>query len=376
MSFFKPQPSRYNSFDSRSSTQSDPSSSTADLKSSNRPATTGSAGHHRQSPVLPSTALAKTKQPAKNDQNLTAMVKKFMDKRSVTKSKAKSGGGLVIATDFIAEDLRKNGRGKGTNFAGLHKKLFGRSENSGGKALVEVKANTRTLAMVLRSERELLIIAAGLQVEKLKDLCLKQREEIKQLKSAVLFPDTINSQLQELLEKQGSELNQAKQLIPNLQQQVTSLTGQLQCIAEDLAEVKADKFSVGGCFDGNVDSPRTPTNDQEDAANSLEFSSEDYTTPGSPDDMLIKDLNPCLTPYCAKTKSEEFEINQYYSLHDERLARNNMPLSHKTGFDSRSRKMSRSSDHCECSDSVTVRAACRSDGTKYRYGKQTLHKLI
>ncbi|KAK2978519.1 hypothetical protein RJ640_010165 [Escallonia rubra] len=360
MSFFKPRPSRYNSFDSRSSTQSDPSSSTADLKSSNRPATPGSAGRHRQSPVLPSTALAKTKQPAKNDQNLTAMVKKFMDQRSVTKSKAKSGGGLVIATDFIAEDQRKNVRGKGTNFAGLHKKLFGKSENSGGKALVEVKANTRTLAMV----------------EKLKDLCLKQREEIKQLKSAVLFPDIINSQLQELLEKQGSELNQAKQLIPNLQQQVTSLTGQLQCIAEDLAEVKADKFSVGGCFDGNVNSPRTPTNDQEDATNSLEFSSEDYTTPGSPDDMLIKDLNPCLTPYCAKTKSEEFEISRYYSLHDERLARNNMPLSHKTGFDSRSRKMSRSSDHYECSDSVTARAACRSDETKYGYGKQTLHKLI
>lgn len=74
-------------------------------------------------------------------------------------------------------------------------------------------------------------------MEKLKDLCLKQREEIKSLKSAILFPDVMNSQLQELLEKQGSELKQAKQVIPALQQQVSSLTGQLQSLAEDLAEV-------------------------------------------------------------------------------------------------------------------------------------------
>lgn len=71
----------------------------------------------------------------------------------------------------------------------------------------------------------------------MKDLCLKQREEMKSLKNAILFPDVMNSQLQELLEKQGSELKQAKQLIPTLQRQVTSLTGQLQCLAEDLAEV-------------------------------------------------------------------------------------------------------------------------------------------
>lgn len=68
-------------------------------------------------------------------------------------------------------------------------------------------------------------------------MCLKQREEIKSLKNAVLFPDVMNSQLEKLLQKQGSELNQAKHLIPSLQKQVTSLTGQLQCLAEDLAEV-------------------------------------------------------------------------------------------------------------------------------------------
>lgn len=75
-------------------------------------------------------------------------------------------------------------------------------------------------------------------MEKLKNLCLKQREEIKALKDAVLFPDVMNSQLQELLEKQGSELKQAKQVIPSLQRQVTSLTGQIQCLAEGLAEVR------------------------------------------------------------------------------------------------------------------------------------------
>ena len=86
-------------------------------------------------------------------------------------------------------------------------------------------------------------------MEKLKDLCLKQREEIKSLKSAILFPDVMNSQLQDLLEKQGSELKQAKQLIPTLQKQVTSLTGQLQCLADDLAVVLLQSllYSVQFC---------------------------------------------------------------------------------------------------------------------------------
>lgn len=34
-----------------------------------------------------------------------------------------------------------------------------------------------------------------------------------------------------------------------------------------------------------------------------EFSSEDVTTPGSPDDMFLKDLNPCLTPFSVKKKT-------------------------------------------------------------------------
>lgn len=79
-----------------------------------------------------------------------------------------------------------------------------------------------------------------MQVEKLKDLCLKQREEIKYLKDAILFPDVMNSQLQDLLQKQGLELKQAKQAVPSLQKQVSSLTNQLQCLAQGLAEVSID----------------------------------------------------------------------------------------------------------------------------------------
>ncbi|CAK9156818.1 unnamed protein product [Ilex paraguariensis] len=351
MASIKASSSRYTSFDSRSSThshKSDPSSST-ELKPYIQ--SRGPTSSSRALINAKSSDLAQSKR-CKNDQNLSAMVKKFMEKRSTTKSRA-TATNLIIPADFIAEDLKKTAR-KGTNFTGLHRKLF--SKNSGSKndesekkALTEVKANTRTLAMVLRSERELLSLnkeqeeeiaelklmleGKNTEVEKLKDLCLKQREEIKALKSAILFPDVMNSQLQELLEKQGSELKQAKQLIPNLQKQVTSLTGQLQCLAEDLEEVKADKYSMRGCYDGHVSSPRTPVFDQEEAANSLEFSSWDHTTPGSPDDMFLKDLNPCLTPYYAKAKSKEFEAMGY-----------NSPC-HKIGVDSFVRKPSKSSDY-------------------------------
>uniref|UniRef100_A0A1J3JEE8 Uncharacterized protein n=1 Tax=Noccaea caerulescens TaxID=107243 RepID=A0A1J3JEE8_NOCCA len=152
--------------------------------------------------------------------------------------------------------------------------------------------------MVLRSERELLSMnkeqemeisdlkfqlqEKNREVEKLKDLCLKQREEIKSLKSAILFPDAMNSQVQ--------ELNQARQIIPNLQKQVISLSGQLQCIAQDLAEVKANKYSSESCY----------WQAQTSSYDSLEFSS------GSPDGLALEDLNPCLTPY-AKKKPKEFE---------------------------------------------------------------------
>ncbi|CAI9756675.1 unnamed protein product [Fraxinus pennsylvanica] len=107
----------------------------------------------------------------------------------------------------------------------------------------------------------------------------------------------MNSQLQQLLQEEGSELNQAKHLIPSLQKQVTSLTNQLQY----LAEVKGDKYSAKGSSDNHFSFPRIPSYDQEEAANSWfdqVFSSGDYTGPESPDDKFLEDLNPCLTPNC------------------------------------------------------------------------------
>ena len=91
----------------------------------------------------------------KNDANLSAMVKKLVA------GKPKKAANLVIPAGFIAEDLKKAGR-KESNFAGLHRKLFSKGsakkEGSEKRALTDVKlnTNTRTLAMVLRSERELL----------------------------------------------------------------------------------------------------------------------------------------------------------------------------------------------------------------------------
>lgn len=61
--------------------------------------------------------------------------------------------------DVIAEDAKKvRGRGS-TNFSSLHRKLFqkgGSGVSTTNRALTEVKSNTRTLSMVLRSERDLL----------------------------------------------------------------------------------------------------------------------------------------------------------------------------------------------------------------------------
>ncbi|GFY90671.1 hypothetical protein Acr_07g0008680 [Actinidia rufa] len=327
----------------------------------------------------------------KNDANLSAMVKKLVA------GKPKKTANLVIPADFIAEDLKKAGR-KESNFAGLHRKLFSKGsakkEGSEKKALTDVKlnTNTRTLAMVLRSERELLsqnkeqeaeiaelkmtLEEKNREGEKLKDLCLKQREEIKALKSAILFPDVMNSQLQELLEKQGLELKQAKQLIPSLQRQVTSLTGQLQCLAEDLAEVKADKYSVRGCFDADMNSPKTPVYDQEDAANSLEFSSEDHATPGSPDDMFPQGFKSLFNTLLCPDKIQG--CNTYDSPQDERFSGKNKQFCREIGFESRVKKLSKSSDCCQCSNSSnsSARAVRRSDESKCAYGMQINHKLL
>ncbi|KAH0986019.1 hypothetical protein GBA52_013196 [Prunus armeniaca] len=371
--------SRYSSYDARSSTSShfsDPSSST-ELK-------------------LPTSSRAVVKSKA-SDPNIATMMKKFMEKRSTSKAKPIKATGLVIPSDLIAGDLKNTARnGTGSNLTALGRKLFGKGTGTTSsdkkkevKALTEVKGNTRTLAMVLRSERELLNLNKEQEVEiaelklmlqeknrevdKLKDLCLKQREEIKSLKNAILFPDVMNSQLQEMLEKQGSELKQAKQVIPNLQRQVTSLTGQLQCLAEDLAEVKADKCSVRARFQRDDSSPKTPTYDDNEPSNSVEFSSGDPTNPGSPDDMFLKDLNPCLTPYYAKTKSKEFDEMGYDSPygHHESLSQNKMEF----GFNFCAKKLSKSSDCSQKSEAESriAQANRRLGDGRRTYGKQ-IHK--
>ncbi|GKB54894.1 hypothetical protein Tco_0905647 [Tanacetum coccineum] len=346
---------RYNSFEKqqqRSSTQSDPSSSTDQLKIQSKNA---------------STTLAKSK--TNNNNNLSGMVKKYFTEKRSNKL-------MVVDPNFIANldfDNKKNKKVTSGLGGLMHKKLFGSGDGKKKKALTELKqpnnaVNARTSAMVLKSERELLsqnkdqeseivqlksiLNDKNTEVDKLKDLCLKQREEIKALKSAILFPDT--TQLQGLLHKQDSELKQAKHIIPTLQRQVTSLTDQLQCLAEDLAEVKADKYSVMGCYDGLVSSPRTPAYEQDEATNSLELSSGDRTTPGSPDDLFLNDLNPCLTPY-AKSKSKDFEVMEYGSCMENSSYNNNTTTRcHEIGFGSHGRKLSKSSNDAKSARSGMI----------------------
>ncbi|KAJ1428659.1 hypothetical protein SESBI_08760 [Sesbania bispinosa] len=375
--------SRYSSYDSRSSTSShfsDPSSSYELNLNLN---------HTKQSSS--SRALVKAKPShvtttTRVDPTLTTMVKKLMEKKP--KSAAPR---LIIPSDVIAKDLKKDAK-RVNGFSALQKKLFGKGSSSEKKekALTEVKGNTRTLAMVLRSERELLSMnkdqeeeisrlkllleEKNKEVEKLKDLCLKQREEIKSLKSAVLFPDVMNSQLHELLERQGSELKQAKQVIPTLQQQVSSLTGQLQSLAEDLAEVKADKYSAKAGLQGYGSSPRTPTptHTREDASNSWDFSSED-------EDLLLKDINPCLTPYNVKSRSREFEGMGSGSLHDESsLSEDDAKVYPELDdFSSYDQKFSKSSDCCHNNTkrSITTKVSRRSDESKLAYGGRMNHRI-
>ena len=159
--------SRYSSYDTRSSTSShfsDPSSSTEQLNKQLKLNSSSSSSSSKALVVKsskPSDLSSHTKSRPSNP-NLATMVKKFMEKKpSSSSSKAVK---MVIPSDVIAEDLKKTAR-KGTSFKGLHKKLFGAGNETTVfdtkkkkevKALTEVKENTRTLAMVLRSERELL----------------------------------------------------------------------------------------------------------------------------------------------------------------------------------------------------------------------------
>ncbi|XVF27293.1 hypothetical protein REPUB_Repub14bG0094300 [Reevesia pubescens] len=153
-----------------------------------------------------------------------------------------------------------------------------------------------------------------------------------------MFPNVMNSQLQELVRKQGFELNQAKQLSTTLQRQVTSLTGQLQCIALDLAQ--ADKYSAASCHQWHGSSPRTPRYEPDEPSDSLEFSYGDPTIHCSPYDLFLKDL----TPYYSKTKSKEFDEIGHESPHNEPLSENNKQTFNGLRFSYRSKKLSKSSD--------------------------------
>jgi hypothetical protein len=108
----------------------------------------------------------------KVDPTLTTMVKKFMqNKPKSVNPTTTTTTKLFIPSDVIAKDLKKDAK-KVTGFSGLQKKLFGKNGSSEKKekvkALTEVKGNTRTLAMVLRSERELLSINKDQEEEILK----------------------------------------------------------------------------------------------------------------------------------------------------------------------------------------------------------------
>lgn len=132
-----------------------------------------------------SVSRAITKKTTTNQINLSSMVKKLVDNK-----KAKNFNGdtkFIMAADFLAEDLKKNAK-KGSGLSGLHKKLFKgssggtkRGDESSKKALTEVKGNTRTLAMVLRSERELLSLTKENeeQMAELKLLLEEKNREVK-----------------------------------------------------------------------------------------------------------------------------------------------------------------------------------------------------
>ncbi|KAK1317437.1 hypothetical protein QJS10_CPA05g01041 [Acorus calamus] len=319
-------PSRYPSIDSRSSRLSDPPPPPPDLKnpkkthlpSLRRLVSAPTVPRQSPPPPPPTTALTRTRSKS-NDHDLGSMVRKLMEKKPKA---AADRPVLAIPVDFIAEDMKKTA--KGSNFTALHRKLFQKkamesADRTDVRALTEVKSNTRTLAMVLRSERELLsqnkefesevaelrlkLEEKDREVDKLKDLCLRQREEIGALKNVILFPDSMSSHLREILGGGGSDLNR---VIPSIQKQVSSLTGQLQCLADNLSQVKVDQDPVMTCSNRSFSSLSTPSHDGM-LANCSEFVSMVTETIGSPDDMFLKDLNPCLTPYSVKTKSMEYE---------------------------------------------------------------------
>ncbi|OEL31270.1 hypothetical protein BAE44_0007706 [Dichanthelium oligosanthes] len=250
--------------------------------------------------------------------NLGSVLRRLM---SMDKKPPSARTHLPVPPAAAAAAAAKNGGGG--KLPGLSRKLFQKGSSTDAaaaaakktKALTDVKnggnsANTRTLAMVLRSERELLaqskaqddeIAALRLQlenkdreVERLKDLCLRQREEIRTLKDAVLFPDA---------EPEPDH---------RLRDEISTLTGQIQCLAQELAQARSPSRSR------RVFLAFAPWWSISNAPPPAECSIGEAETPncGSPDEMFSKDLNPCLTPCIAKSKSDvsaQFQSSSHFT---------------------------------------------------------------
>jgi hypothetical protein len=159
MATIKPS-SRYSSIDSHSSSASDLSSSTSTSFFSNKKSINplpASRTHYKPSdPIIPakgttSQAIVRVKSTTPQGQNLGSLLRKLIDKRSTN---PKKNGPPVLPPDPIAKEMKGVGKSSGGNMSSLSRKLFQKGTEK--KALTEVKNNTRTLAMVLRSERELL----------------------------------------------------------------------------------------------------------------------------------------------------------------------------------------------------------------------------
>nr|CAB3493217.1 unnamed protein product [Digitaria exilis] len=289
------------------------------------PATPGGGAHGSSSRALVVAGrsgrdLAARPQPHHQGGNLGSVLRRLisMDKKPPS---AKGHLPLPPAAAAAAAAAKNNGGGK---LPGLSRKLFQKGSSTDAaakktKALTDVKnggnnANTRTLAMVLRSERELLsqskaqedeIAALRLQlenkdreVERLKDLCLRQREEIRTLKDAVLFPDA------------ETEPEPDRRL----RDEISTLTDQIQCLAQELAQARSLPRSLRVFL---ASTPRWSNSNAPQPGVSLsagkgrkslrkECSIGEAETPncGSPDEMFSKDLNPCLTPCIFKSKSD------------------------------------------------------------------------
>lgn len=168
--------SRYNSYDSRSSVTSSihsDLSSSAEFKST-KPVSSKAVVRSKSS------YLTKTTKPVKPDNNpgnLTYMMKKLMEmKKSNSKSKRVE---LVIPEELQKIDTGKGGK---STLGTLQRKLFGKEKV---KPLTEVKGNTRTLSMVLRSERELLSMNKDQEVE-IAELKLQLEDKNREVKSFFL----------------------------------------------------------------------------------------------------------------------------------------------------------------------------------------------